>query len=75
MGKGQKVNHYKITDADDDDDDDDDDDNDGNDKNNGNNKNNNEKKNIKKLNFNYPFARIIYNHVPVSVKQFTRFIK
>ena len=34
-----------------------------------------EKKHLKKLNFNYPSARIIYNHVPVSVKQFTRFIK
>ena len=33
------------------------------------------KKKIKKLNFNYASARIIYNHVPVSVKQFTRFIK
>ena len=28
-----------------------------------------------KLNFNYPSARLIYSHVPVSVKQFTRFIE
>ena len=33
------------------------------------------KKKIKKLNFNYPSARLIYSHVPVSVKQFTRFIE
>lgn len=29
----------------------------------------------KKLNFNYASARLIYSHLPVSVKQFTRFIK
>ena len=33
------------------------------------------KKKIKKLNFNYASARLIYSHVPVSVKQFTRFIE